>query len=176
MAVKEIKLTLRNQQFYLPPKKFLNLPTITKIIENRQKESICSTLNHLEDVYLLQADSKGCIEIELDRSPVMFSIVYDAIVDGHLHTPSNVCMKAVQAELNFWGVCGEMLEPCCQVGYRKMVEKEAFYQMVKKQWLYICGGYDQCLKDSTDTKTWRCQIWIFLEDARSSLMAKVGFI
>lgn len=58
-------------------------------------------------------------EYFFDRHPSMFLMILNYYRTGKLHTPTDVCGPAFEAELEYWGVDEKQIESCCWGTYCK---------------------------------------------------------
>ena len=58
-------------------------------------------------------------EYFFDRHPGVFSQILNYYRTGKLHYPTNVCGPLFEAELDFWGLDLNQVEPCCWKTYTK---------------------------------------------------------
>jgi hypothetical protein len=63
-------------------------------------------------------------EYFFDRHPGVFSQILNYYRTGKLHYPTNVCGPLFEAELEFWGLDSNQVEPCCWKTYTKHRDTE----------------------------------------------------
>uniref|UniRef100_A0A5S6QB83 BTB domain-containing protein n=1 Tax=Trichuris muris TaxID=70415 RepID=A0A5S6QB83_TRIMR len=63
-------------------------------------------------------------EYFFDRHPGVFSQILNYYRTGKLHYPTNVCGPLFEAELEFWGLDANQVEPCCWMTYTQHRDTE----------------------------------------------------
>ena len=74
------------------------------------------------------------IEVEVNRTPVLFHYILDLCVKGSMHLPSAFCAKLVHEEMEFWGVSERKLVTCCWAKLTSEKEKQITLEQVQKEW------------------------------------------
>ena len=111
----------------------------------------------------------------VDRDPYVSSYILNYYRTGHLHFPKYMCLQSIQEELEFWSIQTNSFAPCCFGKYQDDLEKKqnsdnagaCFDSQVAKYDLIMTGEYYKFF-----TRL-RLKSWDFMNDARSSMAAKV---
>ncbi len=69
-------------------------------------------------------------EYFFDRHPGVFSQILNYYRTGKLHYPTNVCGPLFEAELDFWGLDLNQVEPCCWKTYTKHRDTQGIYYII----------------------------------------------
>ena len=74
------------------------------------------------------------IEMEVNRTPVLFHYILDLYVKGCMHLPPLFCAKLVHEEMEFWGLSERKLVTCCWAKLTSEKEKQITLEKVQKEW------------------------------------------
>jgi hypothetical protein len=107
----------------------------------RHEDDRHSLENMIEDILELSEDlesvsvNDNALEVELNRTPVLFHYILDLYVrGGAMHLPTAFCAKLVHDEMRFWGVSERKLVTCCWAKLREEQEKQVTLQRVQREW------------------------------------------
>ncbi len=112
-----VVLRLRGQKFVIPFKCLLRYPD-TKLGDIARDILKANTLNGIQDndtntyVHIKLQDlksEKSTHELKFDRDPVIFGMIQNLYLSGHIHLQNGVCIHALQAELAYWIISMDFL-------------------------------------------------------------------
>ncbi|KAK3084435.1 hypothetical protein FSP39_013535 [Pinctada imbricata] len=114
-------------------------------------------------------------EYFFDRNPHLFQYILDYQRKGTIHVPRSFCAKTIRDELEFWELDDRALDSCCRKFFFEtmsdILQIEALEESLKSAPERL---YDVLSETSTEnTRTWKDKVWLFLDNARSSLAAKI---
>ena len=95
-------------------------------------------------------------------------------ISGSLHKPADLCMERFMEELVYWGLQREELAPCCAWEQQEAANGSAVNHLQRGK--TSAEKDDEDVEDEFKGKLFarlRRPIWRFLEDARSSISAKI---
>ena len=122
--------------------------------------------DNIEDV----CTTGSVLEVEMNRTPVLFHYILDLYVRGSMHLPAAFCAKLVHEEMIFWGVSERKLVTCCWAKLREEQEKQATLQRVQEEW-----GVNANKQTQIETSVGKhSSAKLFFEVPRSSKNAKVS--
>lgn len=114
-------------------------------------------------------------EVFFDRNPYIFSFILDSYRYGSIHVPHGVCSSYLQAEIEFWELPINAVQPCCLkalYGHDDDIEDiEALYHSFPHFDKFVSQG-EALIEVHGGSKALR--IWNFVNDAKSSRKATVG--
>ena len=84
----------------------------------------------IEDVCI----TGSVLEVEMNRTPVLFHYILDLYMRGSMHLPAAFCAKLVHEEMIFWGGSERKLVTCCWAKLREEQEKQVTLQRVQEEW------------------------------------------
>ncbi|THD24993.1 Potassium voltage-gated channel protein Shaw [Fasciola hepatica] len=123
-------------------------------------------------------------EYFFDRHPGVFAQILNYYRTGKLHYPVDVCGPLFEEELEFWGLDGNQVEPCCWMTYTAHRDTQATLQILDKyemdtddhlpEDLYKRFGLEEeyACNDLTTWQRYRPQVWAMFEMPHSSTGAK----
>ncbi|TPP59067.1 Potassium voltage-gated channel protein Shaw [Fasciola gigantica] len=123
-------------------------------------------------------------EYFFDRHPGVFAQILNYYRTGKLHYPVDVCGPLFEEELEFWGLDGNQVEPCCWMTYTAHRDTQATLQILDKyemdtddhlpEDLYKRFGLEEeyACNDLTTWQRYRPQVWAVFEMPHSSTGAK----
>ncbi len=169
-----LSLRLRHTTFHLTPTNLAKIPgsKLARLANDKCKNLLLQPEMDMNDRLIDNKSDEA--DFEFDRSPLLFSVIYDAVLDGHLHLPQRLCHQALHGELVFWDINPQLLQPCCYGVYEAERDKLDKIEAIKKQWPPRCvtDNYDHTKFDDYE-HSWRQKMWITLENPRSSTAAMV---
>ncbi|CAF0885174.1 unnamed protein product [Brachionus calyciflorus] len=125
-------------------------------------------------------------EYFFDRHPGVFSQILNYYRTGKLHYPNNVCGPLFEAELEFWGLDSNQVEPCCWKTYTKHRDTEETLETLErlcseeektsKEDLAIMFGFDEDSRYHNNNLPWYLKIkpiiWQMFHEPNSSRASK----
>ncbi|VDP73430.1 unnamed protein product [Echinostoma caproni] len=123
-------------------------------------------------------------EYFFDRHPGVFAQILNYYRTGKLHYPVDVCGPLFEEELEFWGLDGNQVEPCCWMTYTAHRDTQATLQILDKyemdtddhlpEDLYKRFGLEEeyACNDLTTWQRYRPKVWAMFEMPHSSIGAR----
>ncbi|KAA0185346.1 Potassium voltage gated channel protein Shaw [Fasciolopsis buskii] len=123
-------------------------------------------------------------EYFFDRHPGVFAQILNYYRTGKLHYPVDVCGPLFEEELEFWGLDGNQVEPCCWMTYTAHRDTQATLQILDKyemdtddhlpEDLYKRFGLEDeyACNDLTTWQRYRPKVWAMFELPHSSVGAR----
>uniref|UniRef100_A0A670JY48 BTB domain-containing protein n=1 Tax=Podarcis muralis TaxID=64176 RepID=A0A670JY48_PODMU len=109
-------------------------------------------------------------EFFFDRSGRLFGQVLNYYSTKQLHCPAGVCESAFEEELDFWGLTGTQLAPCCWRGSQEEVHDIGIVdEQDNDQGLLI----QEERRSGCQYARWRAKLWDLFEKPHSSKRAMV---
>ncbi|KAK3085086.1 hypothetical protein FSP39_024051 [Pinctada imbricata] len=109
----------------------------------------------------------------IDRNPEFFNSILDLYRLDVLHLPSGTCGAVIRAELEFWEIPLDKLCQCCQREYFKYERELELIEKIRKT--FAEGELKYSAKELHSSKFKRVlnRIWLFFDQPKSSVYAKV---
>ncbi|XP_064613393.1 potassium voltage-gated channel subfamily B member 1-like [Liolophura sinensis] len=110
-------------------------------------------------------------EYFFDRDPNYFRLVLQLYRTGTLHVEGSHCSKTLQSELSFWGLEDKDVGDCCWRNVCEARNREQEFRQLKE--MAVTASLRHELSKEA---TWKEQLWMLLDNPRSSIPAKVWFL
>ena len=155
-------------------------PTVCLNIGGQRFTTYASTLSRMPETRLAKLNksdfnySHETDEFFFDRNPCLFPYILDGIREGRFHFPRCICAPALRQELRYWGLADEAISDCCWKPCAEWEEEQKTMAIIDN----VYGWEDEQLSESqeleeTEGKCSMHKLWLFLDEPRSSPMAKV---
>lgn len=109
-----------------------------------------------------------------DRNSSIFQNILDCYRTGQLHIPPNVCVDALQTELEFWDLPEHFIASCCLAKYHDFKIKQKACRDFYNHLFTRFDVLEETLFESSGIKKLLLNIWKHLEFPYSSRLAKVS--
>ena len=180
MSIVNMQLNLRGTMFQIGMKYLKRLPgsllgKIAGAVVKYQSDQDSSTDEFIRDIKGLSDGIEdvfingSVLEVEMNRTPVLFHYILDLYMRGSMHLPAAFCAKLVHEEMIFWGVSERKLVTCCWAKLREEQEKQVTLQRVQKEW-----GVTMNQQETSVTKPDSPTSTLFFDSPRSSRKAWVS--
>ena len=129
-----------------------------------------STLRKFPKSRLAQEYS-GVKEVFYDKNPYIFSFILDCYRYGSLHLPHDICSTYLQAEVEFWRLPLDVVQPCCLRALYAYDDDIKDIEYIAKNFphLNLNGTREEIPHKSTFSK-----VWTLVDDAKSTRLALVS--